>query len=91
MLGAGAAGQPEYMGTAAISDGDYVHVAISHADLIIMMGHDVVEKPPFFMHPKDTRKVQSIASFVLAPDLNVQCPYAILSISRHSPEVAGPA
>ena len=50
-------GQPEYMGTAAISDGDYVHVAISHADLIIMVGHDVVEKPPFFMHPKDTRKV----------------------------------
>lgn len=45
------------MGTAAISDGDYVHVAISHADLIIMVGHDVVEKPPFFMHPKDTRKV----------------------------------
>lgn len=56
---AGGAGQPEYMGTAAISDGDYVHVAINHADLIIMVGHDVVEKPPFFMHPKDTRKVLS--------------------------------
>lgn len=51
------AGQPQYMGTAAISDGDYVHVAIGHADLIIMVGHDVVEKPPFFMHPRDTRKV----------------------------------
>ena len=48
------------MGTAAISDGDYVHVAISHADLIIMVGHDVVEKPPFFMHPKDTRKVLQV-------------------------------
>ena len=74
------------MGTAAISDGDYVHVAINHADLIIMVGHDVVEKPPFFMHPKDTRKVQSIASFVLAPDLNVQCPYAIPAtrVATHS-------
>ena len=49
------------MGTAAISDDDYVHVAISHADLIIMVGHDVVEKPPFFMHPKDTRKVLQIS------------------------------
>lgn len=48
------------MGTAAISDGDYVHVAINHADLIIMVGHDVVEKPPFFMHPKDTRKVRPL-------------------------------
>ena len=48
------------MGTAAISDGDYVHVAIEHADLIIMVGHDVVEKPPFFMHPKDTRKVRPL-------------------------------
>ncbi|CAK0784038.1 hypothetical protein CVIRNUC_007241 [Coccomyxa viridis] len=55
--------QPEYMGTAAISDGDYVHVAIEHADLIIMVGHDVVEKPPFFMHPKDTRKVIHINYF----------------------------
>lgn len=38
------------MGTAALSDGDYVHCAIRHADLIINVGHDVVEKPPFFMH-----------------------------------------
>lgn len=37
------------LGTAALSDGDYVHCAIDHADLIINFGHDVVEKPPFFM------------------------------------------
>ena len=48
------------MGTAAISDGDYVHVAIEHADLIIMVGHDVVEKPPLFMHTKDTRNVRTL-------------------------------
>ena len=40
-----------YMGTAAISSSDYVHACIDHADLILMVGHDVVEKPPFFMRP----------------------------------------
>jgi acetolactate synthase-1/2/3 large subunit len=38
-----------YMGTAAISSGDYVHRAIEHADLILTIGHDTVEKPPFIM------------------------------------------
>lgn len=37
------------LGTAALSSGDYVHCAIERADLIINIGHDVVEKPPFFM------------------------------------------
>jgi acetolactate synthase-1/2/3 large subunit len=39
----------KYLGTAALSDGDYIHCAIDRADLIINVGHDVVEKPPFFM------------------------------------------
>tara|TARA_R110002072_G_scaffold103711_1_gene227542 strand:+ start:3889 stop:5553 length:1665 start_codon:yes stop_codon:yes gene_type:complete len=38
-----------FLGTAALSDNDYVHCAIDRADLIINFGHDVVEKPPFFM------------------------------------------
>ena len=38
-----------YIGTAALSDGDYLHCAIDRADLVINAGHDVVEKPPFFM------------------------------------------
>lgn len=38
-----------FLGTAALSDGDYVHCAVERADLIINVGHDVVEKPPFFM------------------------------------------
>nr|MCH9764928.1 acetolactate synthase large subunit [Alphaproteobacteria bacterium] len=37
------------LGTAALSDGDYLHCAVDRADLIINFGHDVVEKPPFFM------------------------------------------
>ena len=39
----------KYLGTAALSNGDYIHCAIDRADLIINVGHDVVEKPPFFM------------------------------------------
>lgn len=40
---------PLYMGTAALSSGDFLHRAIEAADLIINVGHDVVEKPPFIM------------------------------------------
>jgi len=40
---------PLYLGNAALSDGDFLHRAIDHADLIINVGHDVVEKPPFLM------------------------------------------
>jgi len=38
-----------YLGTAALSDRDYVHEAIERADLIVTVGHDTVEKPPFLM------------------------------------------
>lgn len=41
-----------YMGTAALSERDYVHEAIERADLIITIGHDTVEKPPFIMSPQ---------------------------------------
>lgn len=40
-----------FIGNTALSDGDFVHRAINQADLIINVGHDVVEKPPFFMRP----------------------------------------
>jgi acetolactate synthase-1/2/3 large subunit len=40
---------PLFLGNAALSAGDFVHRAIEAADLIINVGHDVVEKPPFFM------------------------------------------
>ena len=38
-----------YLGTAALSERDYIHDAIEQADLIIAIGHDTVEKPPFLM------------------------------------------
>lgn len=37
------------IGNAALSSNDFVHRAIEEADLILNVGHDVVEKPPFFM------------------------------------------
>ncbi|MEM8695308.1 MAG: acetolactate synthase large subunit [Pseudomonadota bacterium] len=39
----------KYLGCAALSAGDFVHRAIESADLIVNIGHDVIEKPPFFM------------------------------------------
>jgi acetolactate synthase-1/2/3 large subunit len=47
--GAVTGGSNLYMGTAALSERDYVHQAIDRADLIISIGHDTVEKPPFIM------------------------------------------
>jgi len=41
-----------YMGTAALSERDYVHEAVDQADLIIAIGHDTIEKPPFIMGPR---------------------------------------
>jgi acetolactate synthase I/II/III large subunit len=38
-----------FLGTAALSSNDYLHCAVDRADLVINVGHDVVEKPPFFM------------------------------------------
>ena len=46
-----------YMGTAALSSGDYVHKAVDHADIIIAIGHDTVEKPPFIMGPNGPKVI----------------------------------
>ncbi len=50
--GAVTGGSDLYMGTAALTERDYVHQAIDRADLIIAIGHDTVEKPPFIMGPQ---------------------------------------
>ncbi len=46
-----------YLGTAALSERDYVHEAIERADLIVTIGHDTVEKPPFIMGPNGPKVV----------------------------------
>jgi acetolactate synthase-1/2/3 large subunit len=67
---------PKFLGTAALSKDDFLHSAIKKADLIINVGHDVIEKPPFFMEENGT-KVIHINFFpaqvdeVYFPQLNV--------------------
>jgi acetolactate synthase-1/2/3 large subunit len=65
-----------FLGTAALSDNDFLHCAINRSDLIINVGHDVIEKPPFFME-KGGKKVIHVNFFaahvddVYFPQLNV--------------------
>ncbi len=39
-----------FIGTTALSDKDFVHSALAAADLVIMIGHDITEKPPVLNH-----------------------------------------
>jgi acetolactate synthase-1/2/3 large subunit len=48
---------PKFLGCAALSAGDFVHRSIEHADLIVNIGHDVIEKPPFFMKDGGTEVI----------------------------------
>ena len=52
---------PGFLGCAALSKGDFVHRAIETADVIVNVGHDVIEKPPFFME-KDSAKVIHVST-----------------------------
>jgi acetolactate synthase-1/2/3 large subunit len=66
---------PRYIGTAALSENDFVHQALQDSDLILMLGHDIVEKPPVV--DMDTHKIVHIdfspADFddVYTPDMEV--------------------
>lgn len=65
-----------YLGTAALSENDFLHTAIKQADLIVNIGHDIIEKPPFIMEHNGV-KVIHINYFpaqidaVYFPQLNV--------------------
>lgn len=79
-----------YLGTAALSSNDFLHAAIEAADLIINVGHDVIEKPPFFMK-KNGKQVIHVnfspaeVDPVYFPQLNVvgDITSAIRKLSRH--------
>ncbi len=58
---------PLFLGNAALSANDFLHRAIENADLIINVGHDVIEKPPFFMQ-RDGFKVIHINFLPAAVD-----------------------
>ncbi|MDH5474899.1 MAG: acetolactate synthase large subunit [Cyclobacteriaceae bacterium] len=66
----------QFLGTAALSDNDFLHCAINRADLIINVGHDVIEKPPFFMAEGGTKVIHvnffpAQVDEVYFPQLNV--------------------
>ncbi len=48
---------PLFLGNAAMSADDFPHRALQCADLILNVGHDVVEKPPFFMNDTGRRVI----------------------------------
>lgn len=67
---------PLWIGNAALSDGDYPHRALEHADLILNVGHDVVEKPPFMMRAGNGKKKVVHINFQAAQVEPVYFPHA---------------
>jgi acetolactate synthase I/II/III large subunit len=56
-----------FLGTAALSKNDYIHCAIQKADLIINVGHDIIEKPPYVKQDSNA-KVIHINFYPADPD-----------------------
>lgn len=74
MMGKGVAEErgPLYVGT-SIMPGDYSNCAVQASDLILNVGHDVMEKPTFHMKPGDGRTVIHLNPFAAQGD-NVYFP-----------------
>jgi acetolactate synthase-1/2/3 large subunit len=68
---------PEYIGTASLTQSDYVHCAFDRADVVLVLGHDIYEKPPFLFGADSGKKVIHINFYssqvddVYAPTLEV--------------------
>jgi acetolactate synthase-1/2/3 large subunit len=60
---------PLFIGNAALSANDFLHRAIDHADLIVNVGHDVVEKPPFFMRHGGSQVIHVNFSSAIVDDV----------------------
>ena len=52
----------KFLGNAALSADDFVHRAIEAADVIINVGHDVIEKPPFSWSGRQPRSSTSTSA-----------------------------
>jgi acetolactate synthase-1/2/3 large subunit len=48
---------PQYLGTAALTAKDYIHPIIDMADLLIVVGYDIVEKPTNYRHSHPDRQI----------------------------------
>lgn len=44
----------KFVGSASLSSNDHVHCASDHADVILVVGHDTIEKPPFIQEDDGT-------------------------------------
>ena len=80
----------KFLGTAALSSNDFLHCAINRADLIINVGHDVIEKPPFFMEEGGTKVIHvnffaAQVDEVYFPQLNVigDIASSVIHIAKH--------
>ncbi|MDP5039178.1 MAG: acetolactate synthase large subunit [Candidatus Gracilibacteria bacterium] len=47
----------EYLGTAALTSGDYIHDAIEKSDLILSVGYDPIEKPTHLIGNGQTKNI----------------------------------
>lgn len=47
----------QYIGTAALTSGDYLHDVIAQADMIIAIGYDMIEKPTNLIEAGRTKVV----------------------------------
>lgn len=61
--------RPEYLGTAALSSGDYIHQEIAKADCLLLIGHDTIEKPPFLLTNSHHPTVIHLNFSPASPDL----------------------
>ena len=66
----------QYLGTASLSQNDYVHCAFDACDLIVVIGHDIYEKPPVFLGDGKKKVIHmnyypAQVDRVYAPDLEV--------------------
>jgi len=61
-MGKGSASEDSllYIGTTSLSSGDFVHQALRQADAIVLIGHDVVEKPPIILTSENSRRCKVI-------------------------------
>ncbi|MBI5643197.1 MAG: acetolactate synthase large subunit, partial [Deltaproteobacteria bacterium] len=72
-----------FLGTAALTENDFLHRAIAKSDLIIAVGHDVTEKPPAIMG-YGRRKVIHV-NFYSAPVDDIYYPtHEVLGDIAHS-------
>ncbi len=59
---------PLYLGTTALSANDFMHCAVAKADLVIVIGHDSMEKPPFIMPEEGGPQVIHVNHYSVTDD-----------------------